>query len=43
MSKSNLAAGKNEMVIDAEDLPVGTYIIKLVSGKESQSVKFIKL
>jgi hypothetical protein len=42
LSKSNLAAGKNELAIDSEDLPVGTYIIKLVSGKESQSVKFIK-
>jgi hypothetical protein len=42
MSKANLAAGKNELSIDSEDLPVGTYIIKLVTGKESQSVKFIK-
>lgn len=42
MSTSNLVAGKNEISIDAEDLPVGTYIIKLVAGKESQSVKFIK-
>ncbi|NDB35422.1 MAG: T9SS C-terminal target domain-containing protein, partial [Flavobacteriia bacterium] len=41
-SKSNLPSGENEVVLDSEDLPVGTYIIKLVSGKESQSVKFIK-
>jgi serine protease AprX len=40
--KANLSAGKNELFIEAEDLPTGTYIIKLVSGKESQSVKFIK-
>jgi hypothetical protein len=40
--KANLSAGKNELFIEADDLPTGTYIIKLVSGKESQSVKFIK-
>lgn len=42
INKANLAAGKNELYIDSEDLPVGTYIIKLVAGRESQSVKFIK-
>ena len=34
---------ENEVFIDAEDLPAGTYIIKLVSGKQNQSVKFMKL
>ncbi|MFM7594679.1 MAG: T9SS type A sorting domain-containing protein [Flavobacteriales bacterium] len=29
--------------MDSEDFPAGTYIIKLVSGKQSQSVKFMKL
>lgn len=43
IKKSNLPSGENEVFIDAEDLPAGTYIIKLVSGKQNQSVKFMKL
>ena len=42
LQKSNLAAGKNELSLDSDDLPVGTYIVKLVSAKESQTTKFIK-
>jgi hypothetical protein len=37
-----MPSGENEVFIDAEDLPAGTYIIKLVSGKQNQSVKFMK-
>jgi hypothetical protein len=40
--KSNMPSGENELFIDSGDFPVGTYIIKLVSGKQNQSVKFIK-
>ena len=43
IKKSNMPSGENEVFIDAEDLPAGTYIIKLVSGKQNQSVKFMKL
>ncbi len=43
IKKVNMASGENEVSIDSEDLPKGTYIIKLISGKQNQSVKFIKL
>lgn len=43
IKKSNMPSGENEVFINTEDLPNGTYIIKLVSGKQNQSVKFIKL
>ena len=42
IKKSNMPAGENELFIDSEDFPAGIYIIKLESGKQSQSVKFIK-
>jgi hypothetical protein len=38
-----MPSGENEVFINAEDLPNGMYIIKLVSGKQNQSVKFMKL
>ncbi len=40
--KSNLPSGDNEIFIDGDEFASGTYIIKMVSGKQSQSVKFIK-
>ena len=43
IKKSNMPSGENEVFINSEDLPNGTYIIKLVSGKQNQSVKFMKL
>ena len=43
IKKSNMPSGENEVFINTEDLPNGTYIIKLVSGKQNQSVKFMKL
>ena len=43
ISKKNLSAGDNNIFIDCEDIPNGTYIVKLVSGKQVESVKFIKM
>ncbi|MFM7683031.1 MAG: T9SS type A sorting domain-containing protein, partial [Bacteroidota bacterium] len=43
ISKKNLPAGENNVFIDCEDLSNGTYIVKLVSGKQVESVKFIKM
>ena len=39
----NMIAGSNILPIDCENLPNGTYIIKFVSGKQNESVKFIKM
>lgn len=39
----NMSSGANTLPIDCEDLPNGTYIIKFVSGKQNESVKFIKM
>ena len=39
----NMSSGTNTLPIDCEDLPNGTYIIKFVSGKQNESVKFIKM
>ncbi len=43
ISKKNVPAGENTILIDCEDLSNGTYIVKLVSGKQVESVKFIKM
>ncbi|MFY7944554.1 MAG: T9SS type A sorting domain-containing protein, partial [Crocinitomicaceae bacterium] len=43
VSKKNLSAGDNNIFIDCEDIPNGTYIVKLISGKQVESVKFIKM
>ena len=43
ISKKNVPAGENTIFIDCEDLSNGTYIVKLVSGKQVESVKFIKM
>lgn len=43
ISKNNVDAGLNTLQIDSEDLPNGTYIIKFASGKQVESVKFIKM
>lgn len=43
ISKKNVSAGENNIFIDCEDLSNGTYIVKLVSGKQVESVKFIKM
>ena len=39
----NRPAGENTLFIDGDDIPNGTYIIKFVSGKQVESVKFIKM
>lgn len=43
ISKKNVSSGENTLYIDCEDLPNGTYIVKFVSGKQVESVKFIKM
>ncbi len=43
INKKNVPAGENSILIDCEDLSNGTYIVKLVSGKQVESVKFIKM
>lgn len=39
----DLTNGTNSVSLDSDDLPKGTYIVKLVSGKQSDTVKFIKM
>jgi len=39
----NMSAGTNTLSLDCENLPNGTYIVKFVSGKQNESVKFIKM
>ena len=43
ISKKNLSAGDNTLFIDCDDISNGTYIVKFVSGKQVESVKFIKM
>jgi hypothetical protein len=43
INKKNVPAGENNIFIDCEGLSNGTYIVKLVSGKQVESVKFIKM
>jgi hypothetical protein len=43
INKKNLSSGENTLFIDCDDIPNGTYIVKFVSGKQVESVKFIKL
>ena len=42
INANNLAAGKNQIAFDANDLPRGTYILRLTSGTMSETTKFIK-
>jgi hypothetical protein len=42
ITANNLAAGKNQIAFDANDLPKGTYILRLTSGTMSETTKFIK-
>jgi Tol biopolymer transport system component len=43
INKKNLDAGENNIFIDCEDMPNGTYIVKVSSGNQVESVKFIKM
>lgn len=38
-----LEAGDNSIQLDCDDLPLGTYIVKFVSGKQVDNTKFIKM
>jgi len=40
--RNQMSAGENTLFIDGNELSAGTYIVKLVSGKQSESVKFMK-
>ena len=43
VSDNYMSAGENTLFIDGDDIPNGTYIVKFVSGKQVESVKFIKM
>ncbi|MFT7343759.1 MAG: photosystem II stability/assembly factor-like uncharacterized protein [Lentimonas sp.] len=39
---TNVKAGNNKIDIQVQDLPTGTYIVKLVAGSQIETTKFIK-
>jgi len=41
IEKTNAFAGRNEIVFSASDLPQGTYIIRVQSGKQIETTKYI--
>ncbi|MFA7273260.1 MAG: T9SS type A sorting domain-containing protein [Crocinitomicaceae bacterium] len=43
IQKKNMDKGACLLDVEADDLPRGTYIIKLVSGSQSETTKFIKM
>lgn len=43
ITNKNVAAGAQTLTIDGSDLQRGTYIVKFVAGKQSDTVKFIKM
>ena len=43
LNKKNLSSGENTFFIDCDDMSNGTYIVKFASGKQVESVKFIKM
>jgi hypothetical protein len=43
INKKNMTSGENSIFIDCDDMPNGTYIVKFVSNKQVESVKFIKM
>lgn len=43
INKKNVSAGENTLYIDCDNIPNGTYIVKFASGKQLESVKFIKM
>jgi hypothetical protein len=42
INKQNMMVGKNKVAIDAQDLPKGTYIVRLTAGSTIETTKFIK-
>lgn len=43
ITDKNVSAGPQTLTIDGSDLQRGTYIVKFVAGKQSDTVKFIKM
>jgi len=43
INNKNMLKGDNTLSLDCDDLPNGTYIVKFVSGKQNETVKFIKM
>ena len=43
IEKTNAFIGRNEVVFSAEDLPQGTYLIRVKSGTQFQTTKFMKM
>lgn len=43
ISVSSLVKGENKVGFNSSDLPQGTYIVRLVSGNEAYSTKFIRM
>lgn len=43
IEKTNAFVGRNEIVFSASDLPQGTYIIRVQSGKQIETTKYIVL
>jgi hypothetical protein len=43
IEKTNAYIGRNEVVFSAEDLPQGTYLIRVKSGKQMKTTKFMKM
>ena len=43
INEKNVEAGSQNITIDASDLTTGTYIVKLVAGKQNDTVKFVKM
>jgi flagellar hook assembly protein FlgD len=43
ITNRNVPAGAQTLTINGSDLPNGTYIVKFVAGKQSDTVKFVKL
>ena len=41
--RKNMSSGAQTLTIDGSDLQQGTYIVKLISGKQNDTVKFIKM
>jgi hypothetical protein len=43
ITEKNVSAGSQLLTIESNDLPNGTYIVKLNAGKQNDTVKFIKM
>jgi hypothetical protein len=43
ITRKNIEAGSQTLTIDGSDLQKGTYIVKFIAGKQTDSVKFIKM